>query len=443
MEFLDEQGSLRASVTQFFQQYGNNQQTYWVSYSGGLDSHVLLHIVAQLCDVLPLNVRVLHVNHNLSNNALEWAAHCARVCAELNLDLVQLSVDASTRSGESPENLARNARYLAIHDIMAPGDIVLTAHHQDDQAETLLLQLCRGAGPKGLAAMPVIKAFGVGQLARPLLSFTRAALQEYAQENQLSWIEDESNANQNFARNFIRHEVLPVLQQRWPAVTTTLSRSASNCAEAQYLLDEIAAADMQSVMGSASGTLSVIKLLTLSPRRQRQVLRYWLRDAGFTVPSIVKLRHIQRDMLLARSDKQPVVTWPQVELRRYQDNLYALAPLSVHDVESIYTWSYPQPLQLAGLGELQVSQIIGGGLKANLDNVTVRFRRGGEIFRLPARAHHHDLKKLFQSWRIPTWLRDRIPLVYVGDELAAVVGWFVSDDFAAKAGELGFMLKLV
>jgi tRNA(Ile)-lysidine synthase len=441
MEYPDAHGPLRASVTQFFQEHGY-QQTVWVSYSGGLDSHVLLHVLAQLREVFPLKLHALHVNHHLSPNAPLWAEHCARVCAQLNIEIKQLNVDASARSGESPENLARQARYTAIRQIMAAGDIVLTAHHQDDQAETLLLQLCRGAGPKGLAAMPVMKAFGIGQLGRPLLDCSRAMLRHYAQAHQLHWIEDESNANQNFARNFIRHEVLPVLQQRWPAVTSTLSRSASNCAEAQFLLDEIAATDMTMVMGSEPKTLSVTKLLSLSPRRQRQVLRYWLRYAGFTVPGIVKLRQIQHDMLLARVDKQPVVAWPHVELRRYKDNLYAVPPLSAHDAERIYPWHYPQPLQLAGLGELSVRPVTGSGLAASLDNVSVRFRRGGEVFRLPARDHHHDLKKLFQSWRIPAWQRDRIPLVYVGDELAAVVGWGINDSFAAKADEPGFMLVL-
>ncbi|MES2217955.1 MAG: tRNA lysidine(34) synthetase TilS [Pseudomonadota bacterium] len=441
MAYPDEMGPLAARVKHFCQQQGF-EPTYWVAYSGGLDSHVLLHVLAQLRDFLPLKLRAIHVNHNLSPNAAAWATHCARICTQLNIELVQATVDASASGGESPENKARQARYVAIMREISTGDMLVTAHHQDDQAETLLLQLCRGAGPKGLAAMPALKVFGAGWLGRPLLDCTRAILRDYAVTNQLQWIEDESNANQNFARNFIRHEVLPVLQQRWPAVTKTLGRSASNCAEAQHLLDEIAAQDIATVSGTKPGTLSVSKLLTLSPRRQRLVLRFWLRQAGFTVPSTVKLRQVQHDMLLARADKQPVMHWPQVELRRYQDELYASSPLAVHDTQQIYSWHYPQPLVLTGLGELRAQAVTGSGLAAELQDVSVRFRRGGEVCRLPARTGHHDLKKLFQSWRIPAWQRDRIPLVYVGEQLAAVVGWCVSEDFAAKAGDPGYVLAL-
>jgi tRNA(Ile)-lysidine synthase len=432
---------LTASVLEFCQQQGCDR-TFWISYSGGLDSHVLLHIVARLRSMLPLQLRAIHVNHNLSVNALAWATHCAKICAQVNIELVQLSVDASAKSGESPENLARQARYAAIRQVISAGDILLTAHHQDDQAETLLLQLCRGAGPRGLAAMPLLKAFGKGQLGRPLLTCSRASLAEYAQANQLRWIEDESNTNQDFSRNFIRHEVLPVLQQRWPAVSHTLSRSASLCAEAEELLTEVAAADITTVTGSEPGTLSIAKLLMLSPRRQRQVLRHWLRQAGFTIPGIIKLRQIQRDMLQARGDKQPVISWPQIELRRHQDNLFAVHPAPAHDAEQVYTWHYPQPLVLSGVGELRAQPVMSNGLAANLADVTVRFRRGGEVCRLPMRDHHHDLKKLFQSWSIPVWQRDRIPLIFVGEELAAVVGWVICDNFAAKSGEPGYLPAL-
>jgi tRNA(Ile)-lysidine synthase len=312
MAYPKSSDAVAASVTEFCQQQGLTP-TYWISYSGGLDSHVLLHVLAQLQRTIPLKLRVIHVNHNLSKNAQAWVQHCARVCDELNIELTVVVVDAHAGSGESPENKARQARYAAIKAKISAGDILLTAHHQDDQAETLLLQLCRGAGPKGLAAMPARKVFGKGYLGRPLLTCTRASLREYALAHQLHWIEDESNTNQDFARNFMRHEVLPVLQQRWPSVTATLARSAGNCAEAQHLLDEMAVADTAAVLGTEPNTLAVSKLLALSAQRQRQVLRFWLRELGFTVPGIVKLRQIQRDMLLARADRQPMIQWPQIE----------------------------------------------------------------------------------------------------------------------------------
>jgi tRNA(Ile)-lysidine synthase len=433
--------SLLTNLQNFCLTQGLNR-CYWIAYSGGLDSHVLLHLLAQLRARYPLQLRAIHVNHNLSPNAQNWARHCEQVCAQLDIALTQQQVNANATIGESPENAARMARYAAMMPLLAADDILLTAHHQDDQAETLLLQLCRGAGPKGLAAMPAIKKFGKGYLGRPWLDFPREKLRAYAEQNNLSWIEDESNTNINFARNFIRHDVLPVLQQRWPMVSTTLARAASNCGEAQHLLDEMAAQDTLLVAGSISQTLSVSRLLTLSAKRQRQVLRFWLRQLGFTIPGIVKLKQIQLDMLSARADKQPLITWRGVELRRYRDNLYALAPLASHDAQRIYPWDLRQPLSLAGVGELHARTIVGDGLSAGLRNVTVRFRRGGEVCRLPARTCSHDLKKLFQTWQIPVWERDRIPLIYTGEQLIAAVGWFVDPEFIAKVDENGYVLSL-
>ena len=431
---------LTTQIENFCQQHGP-EKNYLIAYSGGLDSHVLLHLFARM-RLRALNVRVLHVNHNLSANAASWSAHCAQVCGKLEIELLQLSVHAAAVSGKSPEDTARQLRYAAMLPVLTEQDILLTAHHQEDQAETLMLQLCRGAGPKGLAAMPALKKFGKGLLARPLLTISREQLRDYAQAHALQWVEDESNANPVFARNFMRHAILPLLQQRWPAIAKTLTRAAANCAEAQSLLDEMAAQDVAAAQGSTTNALSVGKVLMLSAPRQRQALRFWLRHLGFAVPGMLKLRQIQQDMLLARQDRQPRVEWPDVVLRRHGDDLLAAKPLVAHDATQIVTWLYPQPLALTGLGELRSKPVIGSGLAVDLANVTVRFRRGGEVCQLPARVGRHDLKKLFQTWRVPVWQRDRIPLVYVGEELAAVVGWCVNEGFNAKPGEPGFELVM-
>ena len=433
--------SLPASFQKFFQQQ-NSTAAYWIAFSGGMDSHVLLHLLAQLRQMMPLQLRAIHINHSLSPHADSWSEHCARICKQHDIALTQIKVNAQPASGASPENAARIARYAAITPFIAANDILLTAHHQDDQAETLLLQLCRGAGPKGLAAMPLIKKFGTGQLARPLLNFSRQQLLDYACQHHLSWIEDESNANKHFSRNFIRHEVLPVLQQRWPQITATLARSASVCGEAQQLLDEMAAHDLAAVAGSRAQTLSVSSLLALSPKRQRQILRFWLRDLGFTVPSVIRLKQIQQDMLAARADRQPLMAWPGVELRRFRNNLYALAPLPTHDPRQVYPWQWVDSLPLSGVGELRAQAVTGNGIAANLQNVTVRFRQGGEICRLPARDCTHELKKLFQAWQIPVWERERIPLIYAGEQLVAAVGYFIDPEYSAKKDEVGYLLKL-
>ena len=290
--------------------------------------------------------------------------------------------------------------------------------------------MLRGAGPKGLAAMPRIKPFAKGFHARPLLDFTRQDLKQYAEEKQLHWIDDESNKDVNFVRNFLRHDIIPVLQKRWPTVTTTLSRVAEHCAEAQQLLDEMAAEDLAKAKGNELDTLSIKKLSQLDPARQRHVLRAWLSQLHLPIPPTVKLQQIQQDMLHAREDKAPHFTWRDIELRRYRDTLYVMPCLKKHDSTLSFDWDLSQS---ATLGDLQSISMKGQGLRADINQVVVRFRQGGEVFQMPGRTYRHDLKKLFQDWGIPPWMRNRIPLIYVGEKLAAIVGFALSDEFAVQS----------
>lgn len=419
-------------VKWFFQKQGLDH-IYWVAYSGGLDSHVLLHICSELRKTLPLHLRAVYVNHHLSANANAWASHCATICHDLQLDFVQKNVSVSCANDQSPEEAARLARYQAFAELMAPCDFLLTAHQQDDQAETVLLQLLRGAGPKGLAAMPAVKPFATGFHARPLLDFARADLKHYAEQQQLKWIEDESNFNIGYTRNFLRHEILPILKMRWPSVTKTLSRVAENCAEAQELLETMAAEDLRNI--SLDEGIAIEKLLNLPPARQRQVLRQWFCQLGFPIPSAVKMQQIQEHFLEADQDKLPHIIWGDVELRRFQNKLYAMKCLSKHDPAKTYTWDLRAPLVLPNLGILEVSRTSGAGLRADITHLDVRFRLGGERCQLPGRKGHHDLKKLFQQWQVPPWERDRIPLLYLDDKLVAVLGFFIDSRFAAKDSE--------
>lgn len=394
--------------------------TYWIAYSGGLDSHVLLHLLAQLRVDFPLRLQAVHVHHGLSVNADAWAKHCAAVCQKLTLPLTDFSINGFAKSGESPEETARDRRYSVLATLLLPDDILLTAHHQDDQAETVLLQLLRGAGPKGLAAMPGIKPFAKGYHARPLLSFTRADLRRYALYHQLEWIDDESNENVGFARNFLRHEILPILQQRWPSVAKTISRVAENCAEAQQLVDEVTQQDLQIALGATPYLLSIPTCREWNPVRQRYVLRAWLNHIHFPVPSFVKLKQIQQDMLQARGDKSPYFSWHGFELRRYQDYLYAMPALPSHNRMQEFVWDTSQPLVLPTIGILSA--------KNSNKIFKVRFRQGGEKIYLSERGGHHSLKKLFQEWQVPPWQRDRVPLVFEGEKLIAVVGFFATDE---------------
>jgi len=421
-----------------------------VGYSGGRDSSVLLHALAGLRVHLPgdLEIRAVHVDHGLSAHAGAWSQHCAVMCSALSLPCQVLRVNAKPQSGESPEAAAREARYQAITALIEAGDVLLTAHHQDDQAETLLLQLLRGAGPHGLAAMPVYTPFGAGWLARPLLDVTAAELASYADQHQLSWVEDPSNVDTGFERNYLRHEVMPHLKRQWPVVSRTLSRAAAHAAEAASLLDTLADSDMQPVQGPAQDTLSVSGLLTLDEARQRNVLRRWFKQLNLSVPTTIHLQHIQHDILNAAADSIPCVGWGSVnqgaEARRYRDLIYAMPRLPAHNPHITRTWDIRQPLTLAGVGTFTAISTLGTGVKASLlteQSVSVRFRQGGERCRPAGRGHTHELRKLFQERGVPPWQRDRLPLLYIGNELVAVANLWVCEPFQAAHNESGIVVK--
>ncbi|HHH36150.1 MAG TPA: tRNA lysidine(34) synthetase TilS [Gammaproteobacteria bacterium] len=415
---------------------------YWVAYSGGLDSHVLLHALASLRERLPGRLAAVHVDHGLSPDAPRWAAHCRAVCAGLDVPLELLHADAAPGRGESPEAAARAARYRALAGLMGEGDCLLTAHHQDDQAETLLLQLLRGAGPHGLAAMPFRNGFAAGSHVRPLLDFGRTALAAYAREAKLSWVEDESNFDTGIRRNFLRHQVLPLLRERWPRAAITLARSASHCADAAILLDRMAAADLENLGDKEGRRLHVPALRRLEGPRRRNLLRYWCRHVGLPLPRAAHLRRIEVDLLQSPPDRMPLVRWPGAEVRRYRDWLHALPPRDAFDATVVLSWNLEGPLPLpGGNGLLTARRIRGGGLRApdGGAGVEVRFRRGGERCRM-ADGRHHPLKKLLQEKGVPPWERDRLPLIYVEGELAAVADLWICRNHAAAADEPGWRI---
>lgn len=426
------------AIEKFFLCHGLDR-TYWIAYSGGLDSHVLLYLCAQ---IRTIKLKAIHINHGLNPRADVWAKQCAQVCRKWMIDFVVKTIQVNTSAGESLEDVARQKRYAIFAELLGQDDFLLTAHQQDDQAETVLLQLMRGAGPQGLAAMPRMKSLGNGFHVRPLLDFSRADLKKYVEQHQLHWIEDESNANIHFTRNFLRHEVLPILKKRWPTITRTLARVADHCAEAQHIVRDIALQDLSKVTASFPYTLSIRKLLLLDETRQRQVLRVWLEKLHFSLPSAVKMQKIQQNFLYARPDKTPHTQWGNVELRRYRDELYALSPVELSNMKQFFSWDLQQLLTLPDGSVLCATLMTGEGLRADLKNITVRFRQGGEQCRLPGRRCHHDLKKLFQMWEVPPWQRMRIPLIYVGDRLIAVVGYFIDEEFAAKETQPGYLLTV-
>ena len=391
-----------------------------VAYSGGVDSHVLLHILARSREesVLP-PMRALHVHHGLSPNADVWGRHCARVCAALGVPLAILTVDARPAAGESPEAAARRARYAALREALGEGEVLLTAHTATDQAETLLLQLLRGAGPAGVAAMPRVRDFGRGRHARPLLDISRGEVECHARAAHLQWVDDESNDDPRFDRNYLRAEIMPRLAVRWSAIETTLGRAARFQAEAARLLSDLAELDRTQSSGSRRGTLSVRALLSLPDHRRRNLLRHWIGRLGLPLPDAGRLACIEREVLAARADAMPCLRWPGAVLRRYRDDLYALPPPPPHDPAAEIAWPSVTPLDLPGR-RVTADDLRACGVEIMPgENLTVRYRRGGERLRLHGQTH--ALKKLMQEWGIPPWERDRVPLVYRGDELLCAI----------------------
>jgi len=413
---------------------------YRVAYSGGLDSHLLLAALVEVRDRLPGPIDALHVNHGLNPSASQWAEHCRQVCLDLDVALHSVTVDARPRRGESPEAAARRARYAMLAEFIEAGDCLLTAHHQDDQAETVLLQLLRGCGPHGLAAMPRRAAFSRGIHVRPLLGFTRAELHDFALQRGLRWVEDPSNFDTGLRRNMLRHEILPLLARHWPAYARTLTRDAVHQAEAAGMLDDLAAIDFECARGKNANVVSARALRELTPARQRNLLRYWLRRLGHARPNSVHVERILADVVLAAPDTAPCVTWGNVEVRRYRDAVIAMLPLPDHDSDWIVPWDLGGSLELPSEGgRLTTSVTPDGGIRPSHLNasVSVRYRRGGERCRLAAGAHRQELKTLLQDWGVPPWLRDRVPLIYVGEQLAAVADLCVCAPFQSEPGEPG------
>jgi len=416
---------------------------YHVAFSGGLDSCVLLYCMAQLrAQSRVHSFSALHVHHGLSDDADDWDQHCQMLCEQLDIPYQLLKVNAHAENGEGPEAAARNARYLALADFIGHEDALLTAHHQNDQAETLLLQLMRGSGVPGLAAMPVSGHFSKGLLLRPLLDVSRAQLKAYALKNELDWVEDSSNEDTRFDRNYMRHEIVPRLLTRWPGALNNVARTARHMADATGLVDDLACIDLGQCLHASR--LSVIELKGLSEPRQRNVLRYWFRQQSLAVPTDRQMQHIINDVLEAREDATPCVRWADVELRRYQQFLYVMHALTDHDTNQRIEWDLSNSLTIAGSGSVSVQSCSEKGLNASLykaENLTIRFRQGGERLIPAGRRHHHELKSLLQEAHIPPWERDRIPLLYQQDELIAVANVCICEGWQAEAGQQGLCVE--
>lgn len=417
-----------------------------IAFSGGLDSHVLLHALCALRDPLCPSITAVHIDHGLQKDSSAWAQHCVQVCAGLGVSCLVERVEVHKIHEEGLEAAARRARYARLARHVSAGEVMLTAHHVDDQAETVLLQLLRGAGVHGLAAMPAMAEFSAGHLARPLLEFTRHELEAYANAHGLRWIEDASNQDTRLARNFLRHRIFPLVGERWPGAARQLARSARHAAEAAGLLDEMAKTDILSCRVSSGAALSVAALRRLPPPRRGNLIRYWLRAQGIQAPSAM---HLDQIMVLAENEprsRHGLIRWPGTDVHRFRDELMAFPALEPLDNALCLSWDPSMSLEIPGSGlRLRSEPVIGAGLsRERIENarLTVRLRQGGETCQLAGRRHHHKLKKLLQEAGIPPWERGRLPLVYADDALAAIGDRWVCEPYAARSDEPSWKLVL-
>lgn len=403
---------------------------YLVGFSGGLDSTVLLHALWRNREHHRTPVVAVHINHQLHERAAEWDAHCRRFADDLEVPYYSRTVTVTAGSA-GLEAAAREARYAALNELVQPGDTVLSAHHEEDQAETLLLNLLRGSGPAGLAGIGAKQPFGHGQLIRPMLGVPRQEIAAYATAHGLVWMDDPSNSDLRFDRNFLRQEILPRLQERWPAASASIRRSAELQAETAALLTDLAALDL-AALGGEPRRLAIAGLVPLSRGRQRNLLKHAIRQCGLPAAPSTRLRQAVDELIPAAEDAQPEVHWPGAVLRRYRGTVYLLPE---HAFDPL-----PPPLTLASnsrvvrlgemLGTLELEAHTDGGIDPELvaSGLTVRFRAGGEKIRVAGRSHRQSLKNLLQEAAVVPWMRQHVPLLYANDRLVAVADLWIAQE---------------
>jgi tRNA(Ile)-lysidine synthase len=434
------QMQVTAALEQCLLRYVPRTASICVAFSGGADSMVLLH--ALRLSAGDRTVRALHVDHGLQPDSGAWADACRRTCLALNIPFTLVHAEVDLAAGLGLEAAARESRYAAIEAQLAQGEVLVTAHHQRDQLETMLLRLLRGAGVHGLASMPVHSWRGTMELLRPLLAVPADIIRAYAVAEQLDWIDDPSNTDLSMDRNFLRHEILPAILGRWNAAEKTVARAARLCAESAALLDEIAQQDLAGILDGHRLNLDGLKIL--SAARQRNAIRHVLHLLDLAIPSEKQLTHALTHLMEAKCDGQPEAAWPGVRIRRFRQQLWFYPentdPLTNAAPAETYLWNPAATLSMGNVrGTLVSTPAHGAGIAAEYcaKALQVKFRQGGERLRINRNGRTRELKNLLQEMGVVPWMRGHIPLIYSDDQLVAVGDIWVNADFAAHDGASG------
>lgn len=394
-------------------------RNFFVGFSGGLDSTVLLHLLASL--KLSTPIIAIHINHQISPNANKWQHHCEEYCRQLGLECRSEIVTVESR-GDGIESAARNARYGVFEKIIQKDEVLLLGHHLDDQVETMLYRLMRGTGPKGLAGIASIRQLGEGQLARPLLSRVKSELENYGQENLLNWIDDESNEDSKFDRNYLRNEVIPLLEKRWPNFSNRWQQTAESCREENSLCQILAEEDIRrcdEYPGRWGRSINYERLFKFSVERRNNLLRTWADKNEYSQLEKKHLVEIDKQFFNSES-KKAEFAWGNACLRRYKQRLY-LTPATPNPAKQEVSrepliWDLQGPIVLPDGSQLEANF---AGVELGT-RVNVRWRTGNERCRPKGRGRSQSLKKLLQEYELEPWLRDKVPLIFLGDDLIAV-----------------------
>jgi tRNA(Ile)-lysidine synthase len=426
----------------FLKNHLKPDQRLLLALSGGLDSTVLLHLLVEAKRTIPFELYAMHVHHGLSKNADSWASFCEQQCQQLQVPWQVMHVNVDKDSGSGIEGAARQLRYEALFGYKLNEtypDFIVTAHHQDDQAETLLLQLFRGAGVKGLASMAAVD--NARRLLRPLLDVSRKELESYAMQHAIHWCEDESNDDTHYERNFVRHEVMPVLESRYPAVKSVIARTASHLSEANELLDSLAAMDVEELVRENS--LCLQGLAKLDASRAKNGLRWWFARNQLAMPSAEQLSEMYSQLMNAKPDANLSIEVQSkdyaqtLSIKRFQQRAYLCRNQPVQAFDLV--WNGEPELVLPNGGKLLFRQVNGTGLavKFGMTRLRITNRDGGERFKPNALRPTRTLKHLLQEAHIPPWQREQLPLIYWQDTLAYVPGVGVAHELQATGQELG------